>query len=47
MCIFENTNRWYYFPFVSFAFLTHRFSTFRKALDAEMRETNKMGIAQA
>ena len=47
MCIVENTNRWYYFPFVSFVFRTHRFSTFRKALDAEMRETNKMGIAQA
>ena len=46
MCIVENTNRWYYFPFVSFVFRTHRFSTFCKALDAKMRETNKMGIAQ-
>ena len=27
-------------------YFAHRFSTFRKALDAEMREANKIGIAQ-
>ena len=28
-------------------YFEQRFSTFRKAIDAEMREANKMGMAQA